>query len=206
MGPKPSKPKSGLTFNCVHCDKIFDSQAKLDKHERDHKKRPYQCDECPKAYTSDQGLKKHIAQTHMIKKFVCKVCGKKYAEKSFVERHEKEHEGKPFMCSVCLRLFDTEEKLKTHEPFAHALDAQGRPVPPPPPNDQAPDPAKPYLCDECGAWLRTARAWTDHKATHRDTTVFCDACNKPYISEKALKEHKKIRHGPKRFKCAYCKS
>lgn len=85
------------------------------RKELDRKKRPYQCDECPKSYIRSDHLKYHMG-THTGKKpFKCAECIKRFSRKYELKRHIKVHTGiKPYNCKFCIKTFGRIDYLKSH--------------------------------------------------------------------------------------------
>jgi len=75
---------------CDLCSKEFINAVYLKRHMHIHeqaKKKPYECQWCPKTYEQLEGLRRHIRQHVGDEKFVCKDCGKKFITSIQLKRH-----------------------------------------------------------------------------------------------------------------------
>lgn len=85
----------------------------------------YQCEACPDVFLNKRTYSRHVKSKHSVDRmFPCKVCGKSFKTKSYVEIHEKKHNletaktikkrEKPLQCDICMKFFKTEAFLKNH--------------------------------------------------------------------------------------------
>lgn len=74
------------------------------------------CPLCPDKFLTTEALKVHIKNVnHVIKKFSCDLCGRKFSALRDAERHRRIHTGeKPFKCEVCNKSFSRKDNLKSH--------------------------------------------------------------------------------------------
>lgn len=75
---------------CDLCSKEFINAVYLKRHMHIHKqakKKPYECQWCPKTYEQLEGLRRHIRQHVGDEKYVCKDCGKKFITSIQLKRH-----------------------------------------------------------------------------------------------------------------------
>ena len=74
------------------------------------------CDQCPKTFSSRQGLRQHL-QTHKenVKKYMCPQCNKSFNIKSNLKTHILIHTGeKPHKCTMCDFAANRVHHLKMH--------------------------------------------------------------------------------------------
>eukprot|EP01084_Bolivina_argentea_P156514 272798_1 len=117
-GEKPLK--------CPFCEQHFATSGRLNKHKKKHT--GYKCRFCTKVYKTEYQLKQHKKAEHAeiigdkpsnyiigIRWFPhgCNFCGLRFLEKSLLEVHIKEHNGK--ICGKCDKLFDSKDKMKQHQ-------------------------------------------------------------------------------------------
>ena len=171
---------------CEECDRVFPLAAHLKRHTKSHStERSFLCDVCHKGYLSGTSLRSHKRNVHAVeKKHKCPECGKAFARKDKMKRHELIHfpDTRPtFPCPFrnhigCMKTFYREDKLKRHL-FTHSTE-------------------KPYKCDECQKTFARRDNLTDHMRLHSglyDHT--CHICNKGFLGPTKLKKHLKNAHG-----------
>ncbi|XP_001628755.2 zinc finger and BTB domain-containing protein 17 [Nematostella vectensis] len=91
--------------SCDKCHKEFINQIYLKRHMHIHKeakKKPYECQWCPKTYENLEGLRRHIKQHVGDEKFVCEQCDKKFITAIQLKRHLwlSHEEGSPYRRSI----------------------------------------------------------------------------------------------------------
>uniref|UniRef100_A0A914VY91 C2H2-type domain-containing protein n=1 Tax=Plectus sambesii TaxID=2011161 RepID=A0A914VY91_9BILA len=111
---------------CKKCEpqKTFTSTPLLQEHEELHHSDRHQfvCPICAKAFTKDDGRKRHIRKVHhvMQKKMAprllheCRYCKKEFSEKFNRDRHERTHDDKNkelFRCGICSKTFSQKSNL-----------------------------------------------------------------------------------------------
>ncbi|XP_037085773.1 zinc finger protein 239-like [Pollicipes pollicipes] len=104
-------------YQCARCGRRFSAKCNLQSHVLSHlsyRDRPFKCDQCRKAYTTDRDLRVHKA-THEGKRYPCKVCGREFSRVSSMNVHLREHDGeKKHMCGVCGKRFARKAYLMAH--------------------------------------------------------------------------------------------
>lgn len=76
----------------------------------------FECALCSKKFIKKDHIKNHIKQVHLKQKVLCIVCDK-YFHTLSLQRHQKNCLGlaeKKFECTVCNKLFNRSEHLRTH--------------------------------------------------------------------------------------------
>ncbi len=132
----------------------------------------YQCDGCPKSYSTYGGLSKH-KQFHCAaqvqKHFTCKYCDKTYTSLGALKMHIRTH-TLPCKCKLCGKCFSRPWLLQ-----GHVRTHTGE---------------KPFKCDIC------ARAFADrsnlraHMQTHSDVKKYkCLRCHKTFSRMSLLNKH-----------------
>ncbi|KAK3754002.1 hypothetical protein QZH41_009258 [Actinostola sp. cb2023] len=171
---------------CDRCSKVFHSQVYLKRHKAVHvEERNFACDICHKTYTSLANCRAHKRSVHaVVKKHVCDECGKAFARKDKLKRHQLIHIPYPnrpvFPCPFrshtgCTSTFYREDKLKRHL-FTHSKE-------------------KPYKCDQCDKGFARRDNLNDHMKTHtKDFSYVCTLCQRGFLGPAKLKKHLKAVH------------
>jgi len=73
------------------------------------------CSECGKHFTSNCGLKLHVAIHRGQYPYYCKICGRGFASTNSLKGHLVQHTGvKDFACHICRKKFSYSSTLKAH--------------------------------------------------------------------------------------------
>ena len=196
--PKRAKPPSQPTiFKCDKCDKTFHLLKRLERHLTVHSQiRPYKCEKCEYRSKSAYECGRHYRRVHLNKHpHYCTTCGKGYATKAQLIRHEKQShlnmpdKEKPFICKHCGKGFLLNRELTDHLPL-HEKDRQ-------------------FKCDLCPTMSATRKTRRRHlNQTHQ---VFasrisnkCLVCNLELHEYHVLIEHMKKNHTIAGLKCKEC--
>ncbi|XP_076020351.1 uncharacterized protein LOC143011380 isoform X2 [Genypterus blacodes] len=137
-----------------------------------------------KKTTRNARLKGHLKIQS--KPFSCSLCGKYFAQSSYLKVHMRFHTGeKPFSCSVCGKNFTTNSDLTIHVRI-HTGE-------------------KPYHCSVCGKNFNQNANLTIHMRTHTGERPFsCSLCGRNFTRNAYLKLHMRIHTGETPFSCLVC--
>ena len=73
--------------------------------------RPFQCNQCEKAYSSVSALKNHQVSHQTERPFICEKCGNTFKTAAMLKAHTRTIHQKDMACEVCGKLFGTKERL-----------------------------------------------------------------------------------------------
>lgn len=110
-------------YHCRHCDMKFKTHSEAASHRLIHDEtmspsddtyRPFECHYCPKSFSIEDALVKHIRMHTGEKPFICDQCGKGFSQSSGLYTHQKVHSNeRPYTCPMCPRTF----KIKGRSPI-----------------------------------------------------------------------------------------
>lgn len=180
-------------LECPYCQKQFAVKKYLKRHMLKHMMLS-SCKWCCHVFTTTTDINEHkcTAPNH-----VCGQCGKKFAQRTHLNRHIKLHnepkrtvkkiiketkEDKPVICEKCGEIFKTPSILKQH------LRSHGE---------------RTYECDICQRKFHRIGVLNEHKNIHQNVQIPCNYCGKKLKSKKALDVHV-LLHGNKKFQCDKC--
>lgn len=105
-------------FLCIVCGKDFAERAQLKSHSLTHTtERPYECNQCGKAYKQSTKLKLHQRSVHEgLRPYKCDQCDSAFKECSDLRRHRRVHGGvdKTHQCEICSKRFYELKTLRVH--------------------------------------------------------------------------------------------
>ncbi|XP_013407755.2 fez family zinc finger protein 2 [Lingula anatina] len=169
--------KSGKTFTCPECGKVFNAHYNLTRHMPVHTgARPFVCKICGKGFRQASTLCRHKIIHTTDKPHKCQSCGKAFNRSSTLNTHMRIHTGyKPFMCEVCGKGFHQKGNYKNHR-LTHSAEKQ-------------------YKCTVCNKAFHQIYNLTFHMHTHNDKKPFtCQLCGKGFCRNFDLKKHMRKLH------------
>ena len=181
-------------FECPACTEKFDSKGSLIGHQKSmkHEHAIYDVRTWTMAIhmhnnTSEQSkVEKEAIQKKKAKPFKCPKCDyqceKKYRLNAHVKTHDKDRK-----CPHCEKLFSRNNNMKRHIIKRHQNNKD-----------------KCLHCNE--KFLKKIEREKHITEKHKDlrTKYPCEICNKEYVRENLLKEHKKTKHEDEKPKCKIC--
>ncbi|XP_055903224.1 zinc finger protein OZF-like [Eupeodes corollae] len=84
-------------YACEVCDKRFRNSYNLRMHRLTHDKGPrqHQCSQCSSTFKTPSSLLQHSKIHEKVKKYVCKICGRAFAQHPGLYSHMKSHASSP---------------------------------------------------------------------------------------------------------------
>ncbi|XP_055678549.1 gastrula zinc finger protein XlCGF26.1-like [Lutzomyia longipalpis] len=141
----------------------------------------FSCSHCPRSYSSPSGLRYHLkAISRAEEKYECAECNKKYLEKSFLKNH---------IVTVHLRKVQQVKGKRGRKPK----------------NPDIPNHPGPYMCETCGASLKTKASYERHLFVHTDVKdVQCPLCGKMFACKQYLGTHMLMHTKRGGYICTLC--
>ncbi|XP_019883787.1 zinc finger protein with KRAB and SCAN domains 7 [Camponotus floridanus] len=195
-----------MYYHCDECGKNLNSPYTFYWHLRIHTgERLFTCHLCGKRFRVNQGLARHLKETHAgIKKVSCDLCGRMFSTRRNVEDHRRIHTGeRPYVCNVCGKTFKQKASLFVHNrthsdvfPFKCSYCGQTfRTRSPLMVHITKHTGEKPHACDVCGRCFRIKYELKRHRLIHSDEKPWhCTDCNLSFRQKRYLVNHKRLNH------------
>uniref|UniRef100_A0A3P8V858 C2H2-type domain-containing protein n=1 Tax=Cynoglossus semilaevis TaxID=244447 RepID=A0A3P8V858_CYNSE len=142
----------------------------------------YTCPYCSLPFSTESDLLEHHSKEHQTNKsFSCETCGKSFALRQYLRKHERRHHHnqtklpiKSFTCSRCHIKF-TEHKDFSFHMRMHTEKRPGK-----------------YRCDMCYRSFEHPASLKRHQESHVGKWYPCSRCNKTYSQACTLRRHLRL--------------
>ncbi|XP_066984590.1 zinc finger protein 91-like isoform X1 [Macrobrachium rosenbergii] len=227
--PRTSSEES---YPCNSCEMHFSSSSELEKHQKDHIKKEFECGVCGRKYVWEQNLTRHQKSAHLSgrkkqNRSHSHSSRSKLSENTEVRRprvnssanplnNQAKADSKvsknPYACDICGKVFSFKNYVSVHRRL-HSN-------------------AKPYKCSICNREYRLPSSYRNHVKLHKNTNIrkrfpnppakdrndkrktvrkkvknplACDICGKVLNNKYYVSAHKRVHYGLKPYKCTLCK-
>lgn len=107
-------------YKCPDCGKDFALLHNMKSHQKLHQEKPFRCNHCPKGYSDETQLQRHILSHNGDKPHKCSICDKKFGLVCQLRDHMNTHTGdRPHHCEECNKSFTWLTSLLIHQKNAH---------------------------------------------------------------------------------------
>lgn len=174
-------------YQCQECGKAFRYGSRLVQHENIHSgRKPYACQDCGKAFNSSSNFIQHRRVHTGERPYQCKDCARAFSRSSQLIEHQRVHTGeRPFQCQECSKAFGRASHLRVHLRI-HTGE-------------------RPYACEQCGQAFSHRSQLTQHQAAHAGRKLFqCGECGRAFNQGSTLVRHRRIHTGEKPYGCKAC--
>ncbi|XP_047542896.1 zinc finger protein 808-like [Vanessa atalanta] len=187
---KHDKDEQGL-IHCAQCSVTVETADDLAAHMNTN--HMLKCNQCGEKFKGKHTLRTHYIRIHSSNRaFTCDVCTKTFKTKSRLESHITSHNNtlakKLAYCSICKvqykNIYVYRNHLKNSANHSERL----------------------YHCEDCNKRFASKVYWQKHcDFYHLQKSAFkCDLCNKLFMSDWRLKNHKQKHHGLSRSRDHIC--
>ncbi|KAF5280817.1 hypothetical protein FQA39_LY17964 [Lamprigera yunnana] len=177
-------------YQCAICPKVFRMKSSLEKHKCQHSsKYNVFCSMCKNGFYSRQELTEHVFKVHNSKLHKCKICGKPYVQKYYLNKHMLSHTVdyqlvKDYKCTTCGKAYFSKASLNKHIQLHNS---------------------EKWMCDICGKAVTSKCSLQEHLSLHQGLKPFkCTMCDKGFVKNSNLKVHFRSHTGIKPYRCETC--
>ena len=196
------------TFPCPICGERFLLKGSLKVHVR-LVHGGFNCNACPKNFSTEERFKRHVESAHMKVRFSCSQCEKHFVTKTNADKHCKQ-EGH---CKEGIVKFKLKDGNPSKKKYNTNLDCKGEISI----SDQSSDPENPetktegpgsskqYICEKCEAVFQTKDGLRLHRQSkHEGVQYSCNQCEFKATQRGNLKAHQEAVHDGIKYSCNLC--
>jgi len=120
LAPLQCTKMSVTNLTCSHCQKVFQTRTKLQRHRSQVVDRTHACPFCPKVCSERSNLKRHIKIHTGERPHQCPECPDNFTTVWSLNAHMRRHTGeKPFKCENCSQTFPQMSSLQRHSDYVN---------------------------------------------------------------------------------------
>lgn len=168
-------------MECEECDTSCLGIASLNRHMAEYHPPPF-CSICDRTFVSEKAFQQHVSQSPAHRVFACKECGALCVGAAGLDKHTELCHPPPF-CAECDRTFVSDTALQQHQ--------RQSPI------------HKVLACDIYDAHCVGTAAFELHMEVYHPPPL-CRECNRTFVSETALQQHRRESPIHKVFACDIC--
>ncbi|KAK6998123.1 hypothetical protein BgiMline_007562 [Biomphalaria glabrata] len=186
-----------VTFQCIHCPKIFPFKAHVQAHIIVHhtqdEKPDYKCSFCDHICKDYHDLKRHIMCHTGEYDYKCCICDKRFRGVYALNAHYMHHSSEYMVrCQPCDQLFPNKTALHQHKTNYHPSSQDGKKM-----RTRISDGE--VTCQFCATVFPHKRAFSNHtkigKLSEPNSVTFqCSSCSKVYPFKAHLQAHRIVHH------------
>ena len=207
--------KNVKNFKCEQCGKTFGEKSLLTRHQSVHSsvKTSFYCNVCKK-YVGD--IKSHCRTEHADVPFECEYCFRRYAKQREYRVHvsSKHTKLRKWLCDLCGSKFAEKYQLRRH--FRSHVNSNGGTeadflqlndllkIEPKSPSKKSPKKSniKKFGCKLCSKKFKARTLLKAHLERHQHKKEnYCNICK---IYDDNIKEHYEVEHNDLEFTCEIC--
>lgn len=225
---KKAMSKKKCKYECDACGSKFVRLVKLQIHILNvHHGINYQCDKCLVKFPSQEDYDTHISKQDCKAEdpSTCKICGKIFAKRDYLKKHQYMHSNVLFKCKYCYCAFMKEKSYKRHMERMNCsksarkirlaefnykncricnVEFESEEILINHFNMEHPN-ENPHQCFCCESRLPNSKEFQNHIHQHNIQKYTCNLCGKPYTSQEGFRKHR-LKHKGAEFKCKFCES
>lgn len=175
---------------CYVCGKSFDKLKNFQRHMQTRCENPFSCSNCSLRFKTGVALKIHTYTTHIARRSLeCPFCYRRFSKRNILKGHIVCHiGGEPFKCSYCVKTFHGSWLLKSHLKEEHIESTKTD-----------------LKCCDCNQYFTSENILIEHLKHHSVVrSNLCHICGKVLGSEVILAKHMALHFNNKKWSCGVC--
>jgi hypothetical protein len=206
VSARSTNEKVQESLECSTCEATFSSSYILNLHSQrvhnDAADHYSMCPICEEKFSGPTMLGKHVKTVHG-SNIECFNCKRQFKEMSSLRRHIESVHADIAKCRLCPAAFDSKKDLEGHMIKDHNKSEPNK-------RSKTCDKNTKHNCSICNLNFKFISNLNNHLKAAHDNPVKCQECDRPFSSERSLKDHVDVIHGRVRpqdrpvFECDIC--